>query len=107
MKSSYKDGKHAKEIRAISQMRHITTKRFWKLAAALPRQVQETAKRNVVLLNEGVKLPSIQLKKLRGEKNRWAMRVGRKHRARGEELDDGIIRWDWIGSHGGYDRKNK
>jgi hypothetical protein len=45
--------------------------------------------------------PSLEFKKVRGEN--WSARVSIHHRAIGHFVKDGFL-WEWIGTHGEYDR---
>jgi hypothetical protein len=81
-------------------MRHFASPSFWELYENLPTGIQELANKNYDLLKADHKHPSLHLKKAG---KYWSVRVGRKYRALGVEVDEGIL-WFWIGTHAEYDR---
>jgi len=58
------------------------------------------ADKNFELLKADPKHPSLHLKKVGGY---WSVRAGRKYRAVGVDIDEGIL-WFWIGVHSEYDK---
>jgi len=44
--------------------------------------------------------PSLKLNKVG---KYWSVRVGKRYRALGMDIDEGIV-WFWIGSHSDYDK---
>jgi len=83
-------------------LRHFASSRFWHCFAALPGEIQASARRNYALLRETPTYPSLQFKSVAGGKYR-SVRVGLYYRALGMPVSDGIL-WFWIGSHADYDR---
>ena len=81
-------------------MRHFASPSFWKLYDELPTAVQEVADKNFGLLKSNSKHPSLHLKQVG---KYWSVRVGRKYRAMGVDIDEGIL-WFWIGTHSEYDK---
>jgi hypothetical protein len=81
-------------------MRHSASASFWDLYENLPSSIRELADKNFSLLKTNLNHPSLHLKKLG---KYWTVRVGRKHRVVGVEMDEGIL-WFWIGKHSEYDK---
>ena len=77
------------------------TPEFWKLYRDLPAEVRSLARKNYQLWREQPFHPSLKFKKIGREK--WSVRVGIHYRAVGKFERD-IFVWDWIGTHGEYDR---
>ena len=77
-----------------------TTPQFWKRFDALPKEVQELARKNFKLLNQDSRHPSLQFKRLG---DYWSARVGLNYRALAVEDDSDFV-WVWIGSHAEYDK---
>jgi len=70
----------------------------------LPESVRVAARKAYRLWQEEPFHPSLHFKKVGGGK--WSVRAGLHYRAVGK-FRDGIMVWDWIGSHGEYDRLQK
>jgi hypothetical protein len=81
-------------------MKHFASASFWDSYHFLPAETQELADRSFDLLKENPQHPSLHLKKVG---RYWSVRVGRRYRAIGIEMDSGIL-WFWIGTHSEYDR---
>lgn len=81
-------------------MRHFASPAFWQKYEELPDSVQELADKNYELLKADPKHPSLHLKKAG---KYWSVRVGRKYRALGVEIEEGTL-WFWIGTHAEYDK---
>jgi len=79
------------------------TRRFWRLYAGLPREVQELAVKNYHLWREDPSHASLHFRALEGRKNLYTVRIGDHYRALGRR-EDGEFLWLWIGSHAEYDR---
>lgn len=79
---------------------HRTTPQFWKRFDALPKEVQELARKNFELLKRDPRHPSLQFKRL-GE--HWSARVGLHYRALAVEDGSDFV-WVWIGTHAEYDK---
>jgi hypothetical protein len=79
---------------------HHTSPSFWVAFEKLPQEIQELARANYELLRENPRYPSFHFKKVGGN---WSVRVGRKYRALGTEVEDGVL-WVWIGTHAEYNR---
>lgn len=80
-------------------MRHFASPAFWAAYDRLPNPVRALADKNFVLLKEGARHPSLQLKQIG---RFWSVRVGLRYRALAVETDEGLL-WFWIGSHADYD----
>lgn len=80
-------------------MKHFANPSFWACYKQLPVSVQDLAEKNFELLKTNPKHPSLHLKKVG---RYWSVRVGRKYRALGIEIDNNLI-WFWIGTHTEYD----
>jgi len=81
-------------------MRYFASPSFWELYDKLPSAIQDVADKNFELLKADPKHPSLHLKKVGGY---WSVRAGRKYRAVGVDIDEGIL-WFWIGVHSEYDK---
>jgi mRNA-degrading endonuclease RelE of RelBE toxin-antitoxin system len=81
-------------------MKHFASPSFWETYKELPDAIQELADKNFELLKVDPKHPSLHLKKVG---NYWSVRVGKKYRALGVEIEEGLI-WFWIGTHAEYDK---
>jgi hypothetical protein len=88
---------------AATEVKSTATKRFWSLFSALPADIQELAVKNYRLWRQSPSHPALQFHRLRGSKNRFAVRVGDHYRALGTVRQD-TITWVWIGTHAEYDR---
>jgi hypothetical protein len=84
-------------------MKSRTTKQFWELYSALPKEIQELADKAYELWQNNPHHPGLQFKQVDPEKAIYSARVGRNYRALGI-LRDGTITWFWIGKHEVYDR---
>ena len=82
-------------------MKHHAAPEFWRLFERLPAGIQEQARRNYELLKNNPRHPSLHFKQIG---RFWSVRVGRRHRALGVEVPDGIL-WFWIGTHAEYDQQ--
>ena len=81
-------------------MRHFASPAFGERYEELPGSVQELADKNYEILKADPRHPSLHLKKVG---KYWSVRVGRKHRALGVDVEEGIL-WFWIGTHAEYDK---
>lgn len=81
-------------------MKFVANASFWQSLHALPPAIQALAKKNFELLKENPTHPSLHLKKVG---RYWSVRVGRRYRALGVEIEGGVL-WFWIGTHAEYDR---
>ena len=81
-------------------MRHFASPSFWEQYEELPDSIRELADKNYEILKADPKHPSLHLKKAG---KYWSVRVGRKYRALGIDLEEGIL-WFWIGTHAEYDK---
>ena len=81
-------------------MKYFASPSFWELYEKLPASIKELADKNFELLKTDPKHPSLHLKKVG---KYWSVRVGRKYRALGVEIEEGLL-WFWIGSHAEYDK---
>ena len=81
-------------------MRHHATPAFWQLFDLLPEGVREQARHAFQLLKDDPRHPSLHLKQVGRFRS---ARVGRRYRALGVDVKDGIS-WFWIGTHADYDK---
>ena len=81
-------------------MRHHATPAFWQLFDLLPEGVREQARRAFGQLKDDSRHPSLHFKQVGRFRS---VRVGRRYRALGVEVEDGIS-WFWIGTHSEYDK---
>ncbi|MFH1901699.1 MAG: hypothetical protein ABIK26_05570 [Candidatus Omnitrophota bacterium] len=81
-------------------MKHFANPSFWVCYKQLPASVQNLADKNFELLKTNPKHPSLHFKKVGRYRS---VRVGRKYRSIGVEIDKNLI-WFWIGTHPEYDR---
>ena len=84
-------------------MNSRTTRRFRRLLAALPEQIQHQAAEAYMRFQADPWHPSLRFKPLAG-RDLYSVRIGRDYRALGQ-LDQEGITWVWIGSHADYDRE--
>ena len=84
-------------------MKSKATSRFWKHYKTLPTSVQQLAVKNYRLWSQDHTHPSLHFKKLKGEKNRFSIRVGDHYRALGHLAGD-TVEWVWIGTHEEYNK---
>jgi hypothetical protein len=79
------------------------TRRFWRLFADLPLDVQRDAKRPYRILQNNPGHPGLHFKKLEGDDDIYSARIGLAYRALAVVNGDRVV-WYWIGSHDDYDR---
>jgi hypothetical protein len=79
---------------------HRTTPQFWKRFDALPKEVQQLARKNFKLLKQDSRHPSLQFKRIG---DNWSARVGLNYRALAVEDGSDFV-WVWIGNHAEYDK---
>ena len=84
-------------------MQSRTTRKFWRLFAGLPPDVQDDARRAWRLFENNPSHPGLQFKKLEGEDNLYSARIGLEYRALAVMRKDALV-WFWIGDHEEYDR---
>ena len=80
-----------------------TTKRFRAEFAALPREIQEQARRAYALWRSDPAHPSLQFKQVHANRAIFSARIGLHWRSVALRREDGFV-WFWIGSHADYDR---
>ncbi len=81
-------------------LRHYAAPSFWDRYKRLPEDIKKLANKNFDLLKNNPHHPSLHLKKVG---KYWSIRVSRKYRAIGIEIEEGII-WFWIGKHSEYEK---
>jgi hypothetical protein len=84
-------------------MKSRTTKRFWELYYALPREIQERADKAYILWLDSPNHPSLQFKRVDEQEPIYSVRISRQYRALGVLRGD-TITWYWIGKHEMYER---
>jgi len=80
-----------------------TTRAFWRLFDALPREAQRQGVRAYALWRADPFHKSLHFKCVSEAHGVWSARVGIHWRALGTR-DDESVTWFWIGSHAEYDR---
>ena len=81
-------------------MKHFASPSFWDDFEKLPYLIQKLANKTYEILKGNPKHPSLHLKKVG---KYWSVRVGRRYRALGVDVDEGVL-WFWIGTHAEYDK---
>ena len=84
-------------------MNSRTTKQFWDLYKALPKEIQRLADKAYQLWQNDLRHPSLQFKQVDPQEAIYSDRIGRHYRALGVLRGD-TITWFWIGKHDVYDR---
>jgi hypothetical protein len=84
-------------------MNSDTTKEFWKLYRDLPVQVRQQTRASYQLFVQNPRHPGLHFKCVDENSATYSVRVGMHYRALGL-LEDDLITWWWIGTHGEYDR---
>ena len=79
-----------------------TTRRFWRLFASLPDDVQLEAKQAYRHFRSDPSHPSLYFKKLEGMDDVYSARIGLNHRALAVKNGNRVV-WSWIGNHAEYD----
>jgi hypothetical protein len=82
-------------------MKHFTVPSFWQQYNALPREIQELADKNYLLLKLDPRHASLHFKRI---DKVWSVRVGSHYRALAYEELEGLY-WFWIGPHSEYDQR--
>ena len=84
-------------------MKSRATRRFWQAYSDLPAHVQPLARKNYKLWQQNHQHPSLQFKKLKGDSDRFCVRIGDHYRAIGHLVGD-TMEWVWIGTHEDYNK---
>ncbi len=84
-------------------MKSFTSRRFRRMYASLPEDVQMRAKRAYQLFQRNPRHPGLNFKKVDDQNHIYSARVGLGYRAVGQ-LDGEDIVWFWIGPHSEYDK---
>ncbi len=79
------------------------TSRFWKLYQELPEPIRRLAVKNYRLWQQNPSHPSLDFKRLQGNRERFSVRVGGHYRALGRQVAGGV-EWVWIGTHQDYNK---
>jgi hypothetical protein len=80
-----------------------TTKEFWNLFDALPKDIQSQAIKAYDAWNNNHIHPSLHFKSIHSTEPLYSVRISRSYRALG--LKEGnTITWFWIGSHSEYEK---
>lgn len=79
----------------------MTTEKFRKAFAKLPKDVQKRAKEAYQLRKQDNHHLSLHFKQIHDEKPIYSVRVGLSYRAIGVKDNETMI-WFWIGSHESY-----
>lgn len=84
-------------------MKSRATRRFWQAFENLPLHAQTLAEKNYGLWKQNHQHPSLHFKKLKGDENRFSVRISDHYRAIGQTVGD-TIEWVWIGTHEDYNK---
>ncbi len=84
-------------------MKSVTTNRFRKSFAKLPKDVQRRAREAYQLWKVNPRHAGLHFKKIEEQPAVYSVRVGLSYRALGVKEEDTII-WFWIGSHEEYNK---
>ena len=84
-------------------MKSVTTDRFRKAFARLPKSIQERARLSYHLWKLNNNHPGLHFKQIHTQQPIYSVRVGLSYRALGIIENDTII-WFWIGSHQDYNK---
>ncbi|HEX6799517.1 MAG TPA: hypothetical protein VF116_17555 [Ktedonobacterales bacterium] len=84
-------------------MNSRTIEPFWKLYAALPRDIQRLAGKAFVLFEADPGHPSLQFKVVNERRRIWSARITDDYRVLGFR-DGADMTWFFIGSHADYDQ---
>lgn len=82
-------------------MQSVTTERFRKAFARLPKSVQEKARNSYKLWKLNSNHPGLHFKQIHNKQPIYSIRIGLSYRTLGVIKGDTII-WFWIGSHEDY-----
>ena len=82
-------------------MKSVTTDRFRKALARLPKNIQQRAKQSYQLWKLDNNHPGLHFKQIHDVRPIYSIRVGLSYRALGVLEKDTLI-WFWIGSHEEY-----
>ncbi|HEX8357078.1 MAG TPA: hypothetical protein VF610_06700 [Segetibacter sp.] len=84
-------------------MKSVTTARFRNAFAALPKDVQEKARRCYNLWKQDNRHPGVHYKQVHTSDPIYSVRIGSSYRALGVKKE-GTMVWFWIGSHEEYNK---
>jgi hypothetical protein len=84
-------------------VRSYLTEDFIRCFRALPKRIQQTARRNYRLWKDNPGHASLQFKRITGKSSVFSIRVGIGWRAIGVLEGQDMI-WFWIGSHADYEK---
>lgn len=82
-------------------LKSVTTERFRKAFANLPKEFQERARKSYNLWKQDHYYPGLHFKQVHAQQQIYSVRVGLSYRALGIKQGDTMI-WFWIGSHEEY-----
>lgn len=93
--------KPAKLNKQTGNLKSVTTDRFRKSFARLPKNIQERARQSYQLWKLNNNHPGLHFKQIHDHQPIYSVRVGLSYRAIGIIQKETII-WFWIGSHEDY-----
>ncbi len=85
-------------------MKIFFTNRFKKSYKKLPEKMKERVKKQLRLFEENSSPPSLQNKKMKGDSNRWEIRVTRSYRMTYMKEKDGVY-FMQVGTHDILDKE--
>jgi len=80
-----------------------TTKEFWNLFEALPKDIQHQAVKAYELWNKNSHQPGLHFKTIHSTEPLYSVCISHGYRALGLKQGNAIT-WFWIGSHSEYDK---
>ena len=80
-----------------------TTKEFWNLFDALPKEIRNQAVKAYDAWNNNSTHPILHFKSIHSAEPLYSVRISRSYRALGLK-ERNTITWFWIGSHSEYEK---
>ena len=84
-------------------MKSRTTPKFWRMFDALPKDIQDHARRAYRQFNVNPSYPALAFKRVSDAEPIYSVRIGINYRAAGL-LEGDTVTWFWIGPHDAYER---
>ncbi len=84
-------------------MKSHVSREFRSALKALPKEIQAQARRAYETWRENPAHPGLHFSRLKS-KGAYSVRIGLHYRAICVEVEKDVFLWEWIGSHGDYDK---
>jgi hypothetical protein len=84
-------------------MKSRTTRKFWRMFEALPKDIQDHARRAYRQFHADPSYPALAFKRVNNSEPIYSVRIGINYRAAGL-LEGDTVTWFWIGPHDEYER---